>query len=130
MNKATISRRRFLSVCAMAGVCSALPWVDALATAPLYRWNGILLGANVSLSLAHTDRNKAVEIFEICVTEIKRLENIFTLYDSHSELSRLNTNGLLQNPSSEMVDILEQSKNCYDITEGAFDVTVKPLDNS
>ncbi len=125
-----ISRRRFLSVCAMAGAFSAVPWAHAVASAPLHRWNGILLGANVSLTLAHPSRRTANDIFEICVQEIKRLENIFTLYDSHSELSQLNKNGILYNPSYEMVDILEQSRRYHGMTNGAFDITVKPLEEN
>ncbi len=123
------TRRRFLSVCAMAGAFSALPWASALATTPLHRWNGILLGANVSLTLAHPDRRKAQDIFQTCVSEIKRLENIFTLYDSYSELSRLNAHGILRKPSSDMVKILKASQTYHDMTQGAFDVTVKPLED-
>lgn len=124
-----ISRRRFLSVCAAAGAFSAMPWASAMASAPIHRWNGILLGANVSLTLAHPDRKKADEIFKRCVKEIKRLENIFTLYDSHSELSMLNANGVLHNPSSDMVNILEAARIYHYMTDGAFDVTVKPLED-
>ena len=124
-----MSRRRFLSVCAVAGTFAALPWANAVAAAPLHRWNGILLGAEVSLTLAHPNRSKAHQIFETCVREIKRLESIFTLYDSHSELSQLNKHGILRGPSSEMVDILEQSRLYNQITDGAFDVTVKPLED-
>lgn len=123
-----MNRRRFLSVCAMAGAFSAIPWSNAFAATPLHRWSGILLGAEVSLTLAHPDRQKANKIFDRCVTEIKRLENIFTLYDSHSELSILNANGMLKNPSLEMVDILKKAHIYHDMTEGAFDVTVKALE--
>lgn len=127
MNTKPLSRRRFLTVCASAGAYAALP-VKALANLPLHRWNGILMGAQVSLSLAHPDRAEANRIFEASVKEIKRLENIFTLYDSHSELSQLNKNAALDLPSHEMVDILEQSRMYHEITDGAFDVTVKPLE--
>jgi len=123
-----LTRRRFMSVCAMAGACAAMPWAGALASAPLHRWNGILLGADVSLTLAHPSGTEASRIFKRCVREIKRLENIFTLYDSHSELSRLNENGVLQAPSPEMIDILKQARTYHAITGGAFDVTVKPLE--
>ena len=76
-----ITRRRFLSVCAVAGACSAIPFSTVLASVPLHYWRGILLGAEVSLTLAHPSKQKANKIFQHCVTEIKRLENIFTLYD-------------------------------------------------
>ena len=79
--------------------------------------------------LAHPDKKQADRIFETCVTEIKRLENIFTLYDMHSELSQLNKDGVLHNPSRDMVTILEQARLYHGMTDGAFDVTVKPLEH-
>lgn len=129
MKTGLLSRRRFLSVCAVAGTYAALPWAAALASAPLHRWNGILLGAEVSLTLAHHDKQVADALFKQCVAEIKRLENIFTLYDSYSELSRLNANGVLRDPSPEMVDILEKSRAYHALTNGAFDVTIKALED-
>lgn len=124
-----MNRRRFLSVCAMASAFSVMPWVEALSTIPLHRWNGILLGAEVGLTLAHPNKQKANEIFELCVNEIKRLESIFTLYDSHSELAQLNANGVLKSPAIEMQDIIEKSRLYHDMTDGAFDVTVRPLED-
>tara|TARA_B100001989_G_C24544331_1_gene469703 strand:+ start:1314 stop:2189 length:876 start_codon:yes stop_codon:yes gene_type:complete len=120
-----ISRRRFISICGMAGLYSALPLSQALAfkETPLHHWSGILMGAEVSLSIAHPSKAKADEIFRTCVTEIQRLENILTLYDSHSEVSRLNKNGVLESPSRDFIDLLNQAKYCYELTDGAFDIT-------
>lgn len=125
----SITRRRFLTVCAMAGALSAMPVTTAFTQVPLHHWNGILLGAQVSLTLAHPSKADADKIFDLCVREIKRLENIFTLYDSHSALSQLNANGVLQNPAPEMIDILRQARTYNTMTNGAFDVTVKPLED-
>lgn len=127
--KKVLTRRRFLSVCAMASAVSVLPVAQVIAAVPLHRWRGILLGAEVGLTLAHPDKHTAERIFERVVNEIKRLENIFTLYDSYSELSRLNAAGMLRNPSPEMVDILQQAFRYNTMTKGAFDVTVKPLED-
>ncbi len=125
----SMSRRRFLSVCAMAGVYAALPWADAIAHVPLHHWRGILLGAQVNLSVAHSSRAQAERIFGVCVGEVKRLEQIFTLYDSHSELSRLNANGVLRDPSPEFIDILQQSLEYRKLTGGAFDVRIKAIED-
>ena len=130
MTQAKLSRRRFLSVCAMAGACSALPLRHVLADMPLHHWRGILLGAEVYLTLAHPSRQAAEQLFSECVAEIKRLEHLFTLYDSHSELSRLNRQGFLDHPAPEMVDILKQAARYHQLTEGAFDVTVRPLETT
>ena len=123
-----LSRRRFLSVCAMTSSIAALPWSNAIAGVPLHHWHGILLGAHVHLTLAHPRRDKALGIFDRCVQEIKRLENIFTLYDSHSEISQLNKNGYLDDPSPEMLDILIQARRYHTITKGSFDITIKALE--
>lgn len=125
-----ISRRRFISICGMAGAFAAMPMGHVLAanTVPLHRWNGILMGAYVHLSITHPSKTRADEIFELCVNEIKRLENIFTLYDSHSEISKLNKNGKLENPSPDFIDLLNHAKESHRLTDGAFDITVKPLE--
>jgi len=62
----------------------------------------------------------------IVFAEFKRLEAIFNLYDESSELSHLNASGdLIVSP--EFFDILKKSKKFYELTDGAFDVTVAPL---
>ena len=127
MSSKPLTRRRFLSICAAAGAYAALP-VKALANLPLHRWEGILMGAQVSLSLAHPDHAEARRIIETSVMEVQRLENVFTLYDAQSELSRLNKNGTLHHPSPEMIDILNQAYMYHDMTNGHFDITVKPLE--
>lgn len=106
-----------------------MPWADALASVPVHRWSGVLLGAEVNLSLAHPSREAAERIFDVCVGEVKRLEQIFTLYDSHSELSRLNANGVLYDPSLEFVDILQQAAEYKALSGGAFDVRVKAIED-
>ncbi len=129
MTQTPLTRRRFMSICATAGALSTLPCGLAFASLPLHRWNGILLGSYVSLTLAHPSKQHAERIFALCVNEIKRLENIFTLYDSHSELSRLNKEGVLNNPSPEMLEILKSAKTYNQLTDGAFDITVKALED-
>ena len=121
------TRRRFLSICAMAGAMGAMPWLEAAASVPLHHWNGILLGTNVGFSFAHPDRREAEKLFSLCVRDIQRLESIFTLYDSHSDLSRLNRDGVLDQPPQDLINILEQAKDYHRITGGAFDITVQPL---
>ena len=65
-----ITRRRFLSVCAVAGAFSAMPFSTVLASAPLHHWRGILLGAEVGLTLAHPNKQKANNIFPVSYTHL------------------------------------------------------------
>lgn len=124
------SRRQFLSICACAGILSTAPFNTLLASTPLHHWTGIVFGTEVRITLAHPDKHIAQNIFEKCFKEVKRLENIFTLYDSQSEISQLNAKGSLQTPSPELVDILKKSAFYHELTQGAFDITVKALEEN
>jgi thiamine biosynthesis lipoprotein len=69
----------------------------------------------------------AQAIFDKCQREITRLERIFSLYIPDSAISRLNRDGFLDNPDIEFLDLLSRCQTCYQITNGAFDVTIQPL---
>lgn len=127
-----LSRRRFLYVCAAAAGLAALPFVPVSLNdrnKGIHYWSGILMGADVQLTLVHPDKAHAQHIFEKAVQEIQLLESIFTLYDSHSQLSLLNRNGVLRDPAPEMIDILNLSAQYHQLTQGAFDITVKSLED-
>lgn len=123
-----VNRRRFITI--MAGITAgfALP-VKALAQKKLFRWQGIAMGSYADIQLYHPVPEFAEKLVNQCVKEIKRLENIFTLYDNRSALSRLNNEGVLKNPPAEMKELIETAKYFGYITQGGFDITVQPLWN-
>lgn len=121
-------RRRFLMVSAALPLLASVPSSGFCANRVLHHWQGILLGAEVRLSLAHHDKSKADHIFALCVREIQRLESVFTLYDQHSELSQLNLYKKLSAPSAEMLEILNISSDVNEATNGAFNVAVKTIE--
>ncbi|MDD3296188.1 MAG: FAD:protein FMN transferase [Candidatus Omnitrophica bacterium] len=64
----------------------------------------------------------------IVYNEFRRLDKLFNLYDSSSELSRLNfSGGLMMKVSSDMVEILQKSRLMNERTRGAFDVSYGAL---
>lgn len=115
------SRRRFLTI--LAGAMT-LPAVGAKAGTAISQWKGIALGAEAQIILDHPDADR---IIPLAVSEIRRLENIFSLYRSDSQLSKLNRNGSLQAPEFEMVELLSICSNLNARTHGAFDPTVQAL---
>ena len=115
------SRRRFLTI---AAACAALPAGAALATA---RWTGRALGAGVSMQLAGLTEEDAAPIFADVAQELDRLETIFSLYRTDSEITRLNRDGVLTAPSPEMLQVLSLSDTLHHATGGVFDPTVQPL---
>jgi thiamine biosynthesis lipoprotein len=125
---APLSRRRFTRVAA-AAVGLPAPGLARRGRAgvPLFRWEGMALGARASLVLAHPDRQAAERLVARCIMEIDRLEAVFCLYRPGSALARLNRAGALREPPLELTVLLEESLRFSRVSHGAFDVTVQPL---
>lgn len=122
-----ITRRKFLNITAIS---LALPFCSNSLfanTQEKISWEGFALGADSSMTLFHKDKYFAKESLNICINEIKRLENIFSLYDNTSSISKLNKEGYLLNPPNELVEVLNFANTISENTNGAFDVTVQPL---
>ena len=122
-----INRRKFLNITAMT---LAIPFCSNSLFANLQEkitWTGIALGADSNMTLFHKDKSYAKESLNICINEIKRLENIFSLFDNNSSISQLNKEGYILNPPKELVEVLNFANNISENTNGAFDATVQPL---
>ena len=125
MNKARFPRRRFLQMSAalsLAGMGGV-----ARAGVPVARWRGVALGAQSQIILSGVSDAEAAPIFAYLRDEIARLEGIFSLYQGHSSLSRLNTTGALHNLEPELQEVLSLSQTVWDASFGAFDPSVQPL---
>lgn len=114
-----LTRRRFIAISA------ALAPSLALANTPgLHVETGIALGARVTLRLQHPD---APRLSAMAMTEIRRLEAVFTLYQPDSALSRLNRDGRLAEPPFELLDCLTLAGAVHSASNGHFDPTVQPI---
>lgn len=90
-------------------------------------WEGYSLGAEGRFTL-YTDRPaQARKSLQRCFAEVRRLESVFSLYDHHSEISRLNRDGRLLNPSADWRPLLEGVAKAHKMTGGFFDPTIGPL---
>jgi FAD:protein FMN transferase len=123
-----MTRRRTMTV---MGVAAGLPWLgvaDRSDTALLlHQWDGTSLGSPSRLLLYHHDRATASRIVGECAAEIERLERIFALYRTDSEIARLNRDGHLEFPSLDLLTVLSQCQVFSSLSHGAFDVSVQPL---
>ncbi|MCB1342209.1 MAG: FAD:protein FMN transferase [Pseudooceanicola sp.] len=115
-----LTRRRFLTI-ASASCLAASP---GLAGARFHVWEGVALGARARIVLDHPE---APRIVARAVTEIDRLESVFSLYRPQSELSRLNRHGRLARPSFEFLECLAAARAVWRLSGGRFDPTVQPL---
>lgn len=117
MPKLTLSRRRFLVICA---ACAAFP----AGAAPLHQWRGTAMGAAASIHLAHPE---AEAISARAMAEISRLEDILSLHRAGSALARLNRDGVLDAPPFELLEVLSLAGRVHAASGGLFDPTIQPL---
>jgi FAD:protein FMN transferase len=75
------------------------------------------------------DKTRANEAVNKAFEEINRVEDVFSVYKDTSEISRINRlrKDEKLRASDEVFDLIEKSIEFSKKTEGAFDITVKPL---
>jgi thiamine biosynthesis lipoprotein len=122
----TMTRRRFIGITAAAAGLELLP-VKARERAAAVRWRGLALGAVASLEIHHPDQAAAEALIQRSLDELRRLEQLFSLYREDSALTALNRRSALEAPPADLVDLLVQARCYSELTDGAFDSTVQPL---
>lgn len=88
-----------------------------------------MMDTYVTISLYHNDEEKAKEIINTAFDRISEIISIASRFDPSSELYKLNMNGTIENPSPELLDMIKTSVSYWNITDGAFDITILPLLN-
>ena len=107
------SRRGLLKIVAATAVVPALAG-SVRALAPLgtrYDRQFEVMGAVSELTLWHTDPVVAHRTLDQVRAELARLDGIFSLYRIDSEISRLNRDGIIDNPSRELRDQLDMGRH-------------------
>lgn len=117
-----INRRRFLSISAAITIGATISLTRQHETI----WNGYALGANASIKI-YGDETKAKTVLHAVVKQIRYLENLFSLYDPKSYLSKLNLNSKLINAPDEFINLMHEIVRLHEKTEGLFDPTIQPL---
>ncbi len=60
---------------------------------------------------------------------ISYIESILSIYDENSQVSHLNKNGYVDNPKDELLYVMNKAIEYYDVSDGAFDITIQPVLN-
>lgn len=123
-----MKRRRFLTITAGLAGASALPGAAFAAASPaaepLSIWRGTAIGSAATIAIAAPDAQAHLDAAR---AEIARLEQVFSLFDAQSQLSRLNRDGALDAPALELVECLSLAGQIHRVTDGLFDPSVQPL---
>lgn len=114
-----ISRRRFLTISASMALVGVFP-----ASASKI-WRGKAFGADISIALSGGSTTTQ-PAFVAALDTIRRMENLFSLYDPTSAISTLNRTGSLTMPP-EFARLVTDCDEVHRLTGGLFDPTVQPL---
>jgi FAD:protein FMN transferase len=67
------------------------------------------------------------EVIDAAYRRIQQVVDVASVYDEKSEISLLNRDGCIENPSRELKELIELSIKYYEISGGCFDITVSPV---
>jgi len=120
------TRRRALTIfaAAAAGAVTAGPARTAMAD---FEWRGVAMGADATILFNGIEPDAAQATIALVEAEIDRLEGALSLYRPDSELCRLNREGTLRQPGSDLRRALALALGIAEISNGLFDPSVQPL---
>lgn len=125
-----INRRDFLKITAVSGTLLVGGGLLRFGIPPkpvTLRETQTLMGTVINLVLVTDDAKNGRFAIEATFAEMRRLIAIFDHRQAGSTLSQLNKQGRLASPQPELLSVLSQAIAFGDLTDGAFDVSIKPL---
>jgi len=87
----------------------------------------LAMGTYVAMTAIHPSRDEAENAIGLAFEEIERLNALLTRFESSSPVGELNASGRLAAPPLEVQELIARSLYYNRVTNGAFDITVKPL---
>ena len=89
-----------------------------------------LMGNRFEITVVADDAKWANERIDDAVTEISRIEKLFTTFDEYSQTNLINRNAGIApvKVDKEVYDLIERSKKISALTQGAFDITYGSID--
>ncbi len=81
----------------------------------------------VSITIYDNNRQRAEAALKDAFSRMRDIEAVASAFDEHAQVYLLNEHGFLEAPAPELVEMVEASKFFYELSAGAFDITVQPL---
>ena len=130
-----VSRRDFLKISSALGLgLATCPIGASLAEAvkfdkDLYKVSRSRMGMGtmVSITVLHPSRDHAEEAIALAFEEIERLTRLMSRFDAGTQVAYLNSHRFLKEPSPELSFVLQQSLHYHRLSDGLFDITIKPV---
>lgn len=81
----------------------------------------------VTITVYDRNAKKAEAAIDAAFSRMSQVEHEASIFDQQAEAYRLNERGRLDDPSSDLWEIITAAIADYSITHGVFDITVEPL---
>lgn len=120
-------QRRQLLFASLSAAAGSLVQARSASTLQWRQTAMLGLGATLNLRVAHADPVQAERALGAAVAAIRRVEAAMSLYQPDSELVRLNRQGYLDHPSTDLLAVLRTAQTVSKHSDGQFDVSVQPL---
>jgi FAD:protein FMN transferase len=124
-----LSRREFLKITAAAGAAMVGGgYLHRRARQPaVWQAGRVMMGTQVALTVASDDEFRGQTAISATFAEMARLIAIFDHRQPESALARLNACGRVAGAPAELLDLIVLAKRYGEISDGAYDITVKPV---
>ena len=129
-----MSRRAFLSLTGTLSLGVATLGIPLSTEAvkfdrTLYKVSKSRLGMGTFINMLafHPSKEEAEEAMGQAFEEINRLTAFMTRFETNSYIGHLNESGFLGDPPAEVMEVLNSSLHYHRLSEGNFDITIKPV---
>tara|TARA_B110000902_G_scaffold264440_1_gene345944 strand:- start:1684 stop:2580 length:897 start_codon:yes stop_codon:yes gene_type:complete len=88
------------------------------------------MGSSFELTVVAKDSSTATTYIDIAVSEITRIENLISSWDSNSQTSEINRNAGVKpvKVNEELFTLIERALAISNLTDGAFDISYASID--
>lgn len=128
-SKKHLTRRDFLKIVAVGGIAglTAKFTLDAYHQDQSVSETRLLMGTLVNMTIVSGDLVKARTAVQACLDRMARLETVLSRFIPESQLSQLNRSGCLEQADPALLYVIAESLKISQLSDGAFDITVKPV---
>jgi thiamine biosynthesis lipoprotein len=135
MKRGQVSRRDFIKISSAFSLgVATCPLGASLAEAVKFdkdlhkvSRSRIGMGTMVSITVLDPSRDHAEEAIALAFEEIERLTRLMSRFDGSTPVAYLNNHRFLKEPSPELSFVMQQSMHYHRLSDGLFDITIKPL---
>lgn len=115
-------QRRTAIAASLGGMAPCVP-----RTGELHSAAALGFGTTLRIVIVHPDRHEAARIMAEAFERAHLVDRLMSIYNTASQVFRLNRDGALDDPDPHVLRVLEQAQALSVLSKGAFDVTVQPL---